>query len=414
MPAKVDVVIAYYRQARHWPKVLWGLRRNAHYINKVIIVNDEPWSEEDYATVTAEDLSIVKLQHPHDGFGVCKSYNQGIKAATTEFVLLTSADVVLPPRLIAQKLLYAQPNTLVAGPCTHVEEDSDPSSPTVIRKDRFEALRHDADSRPWHYVRGVNRLLHRQAHLDMGGFDERFNEFNYEDYDHTARWCAKYGLQSIQYCDAPVYHLGDPQHEATKAEKSYALLLKSIRSAEVRRLEDMCEVIVDFDDYCDATFHTLSLLEDLKLSNPTFKVTLFTIPMRCAPETIHAAKTLDQKYGGNWLQLAPHGWRHTRGECLAWTSEEAEDKITRAANMGIDAPIFRAPAWLLNDETGEACAKMKYALYNPGVMGIKNYVHGHLTNVLDNNIYDMLVSGRLSFTPDNIFQWPQEVLDANI
>lgn len=420
MPAKVDVVIAYYRQAQHWPKVLWGLRRNAHFIKHVYMVNDERWSDEDLKLITepdgvfVNDLSITFLDHEHAGFGVCKSYNQGIAASDTEFVMVSSADVVFPPRLLAQKLLFARPNVIVAGPCTHVEEDSEPSAPKIIREDRFAQLRFNPDSRPWQYVRGVNRLIHRQAHLDIGGFDERFNEFNYEDYDHTARWVAKYGMSSVMYCDVPVYHLGDPKHAPHESSRSGELLKKSIQLAEARRLLDMGEVVVDFDDYCDATVHTLDLLADIKRAHPKFKVTLFAIPARCSSTTIEMAKHVDAKYGGNWLQLAPHGWRHTRGECYYWTSEEAIDKITRAANRGIDAPLFKAPAWLINDETVAACKSINYIVYNPGHLGIENYVHGHLSDTTGNFIYDMLAQGQLTFAPDCEFLWPQEIVNANI
>ena len=184
---------------------------------------------------------------------------------------------------------------------------------------------------------------------------------------------------------------------------------------------------VEFDDLCDNVaedaYEQLSLLHD---KYPQVKVTLFTIPQRTSDETIHKFKSLP------WIKLAPHGWRHTRGECLGWSKEEAIDKIMLANERGIDAPTFRAPAWLIDRDIYAACSELGYAVadhkdfrlnytdvqvytYNnflgkkPKVRGI----HGHLTSVCDNYIGDMLTDGRLTFSDKATFMWPWEVAVEN-
>ncbi len=180
---------------------------------------------------------------------------------------------------------------------------------------------------------------------------------------------------------------------------------------------------VDFDDYCDATVHELEVLSELKDRFPEIKVTLFTIPQRTSASTIEKAKDL-----GDWVQLAPHGWRHTRGECLAWSDEEARDKIELAREKGIDAPVFRAPGWLLDADTYTACKKLDYVVashktfripntgareyvYNMHLPGGNKFrgVHGHVTPVSDNYIRDMLSAGQFNFPIDSSFVFPQDV-----
>lgn len=182
---------------------------------------------------------------------------------------------------------------------------------------------------------------------------------------------------------------------------------------------------VDFDDLCDETAYTLSVLEAIKQQYPTFKATLFAIPKRCSPQLIEEAKKHSE-----WLALAPHGWRHTRGECLAWTKPEAESKITLAKDMGIDAPAFRAPAWLLDRETYMACKTLGYtvcdhAIYRIPQEGDVTYtynltggradkirsIHGHLTrsSFVNNWILAMMQDGRLRFAPNSEFFYPWEV-----
>jgi hypothetical protein len=178
------------------------------------------------------------------------------------------------------------------------------------------------------------------------------------------------------------------------------------------------------DDLADSTVDSLQYIEAFKVARPAFKVTLFTIPARCSQATLDTARALDAKYGGGWLQLAPHGWYHTRGECLGWTQAEAVAKITAARDCGIDAPIFRAPAWLLDVDTYRACHELGYVVASHtdfrvprsrrGDLGdVKEYVyndvryrlkgtrsiHGHLSPVSGNDIKDMSKDGRLA-VPD--------------
>ena len=181
------------------------------------------------------------------------------------------------------------------------------------------------------------------------------------------------------------------------------------------------------DDLCDATAHRLPLLEAVKARHPQFKVTLFTIPDRTSDETIAKYKEHD------WIALAPHGWRHTRGECLTWTAYEAKAKLMQAKGRGIDAPVFRAPAWLINRPTYEACrdlnitiadhkdnylhvAHTKVYRYNDPIHRRPKIrtVHGHLTNTphIDNFIEDMAADGRLSFAEKCEFIWPWEAAVA--
>lgn len=107
----------------------------------------------------------------------------------------------------------------------------------------------------------------------------------------------------------------------------------------------MPTVVMDFDDLHDGN-DRLDVLLRLKERDPGFKVTLFTIPT-CMSELTWA------KYAAHkdWIALGIHGWRHARHECLAWTSEETEQKVGLARLIYPDfAPVFKAPNWEICDE----------------------------------------------------------------
>lgn len=196
--------------------------------------------------------------------------------------------------------------------------------------------------------------------------------------------------------------------------------------------------VVDFDDYCDNVMPELEVLDELKKTYPAFQVTLFAIPMRCSEAAIEAVRQRNALE--TWLHLAPHGWRHTRGECLSWDKNEAIDKISIARELGIDMPVFKAPAWLLDEETYEACGELQYAIaahrkYRILDTATREYIyngdlyhwnwfegiHGHLTPVSGNYIRDMHADGRLKFDATRKFSTPtivaeviKEVKDAHI
>lgn len=184
----------------------------------------------------------------------------------------------------------------------------------------------------------------------------------------------------------------------------------------------MLTYCVEFDDLCDTVAdRSLEQLLIIKQKYPQFVCTLFTIPNRTSDDTLEKFKAHP------WIALAPHGWHHTRGECLTWPYHEAEAKILLARKRGIDAPAFRAPAWLINRATYEVCRDHNITVCDHldnflKVLDTKVYryndpawrkpkirpIHGHLTDstAIENFIGNMLTDGRLSFAAKSEFVYP--------
>lgn len=156
----------------------------------------------------------------------------------------------------------------------------------------------------------------------------------------------------------------------------------------------MKTAILDFDDLMDDN-DPLDTLTVLKERDPGFKVTLFAIPTRCS-------KGLLEKYAArrDWIQLGIHGWRHSRHECLAWTSEETVEKVSLARETypGF-SDIFKAPNWEMCDEVYEGLktcgiavadhirnieilpTRMPHYIYNVRLRKDRfNRLHGHIQN----------------------------------
>ena len=116
-------------------------------------------------------------------------------------------------------------------------------------------------------------------------------------------------------------------------------------------------VVMDFDDLCDSN-NPLTTLELMKTRDSGFKVTLFAIPTRCSDWLLR-----DYERHRDWIELGVHGWRHARHECLAWTSEETEDKLTRSLTIYPHfARVFKAPNWEICDEVYAGCKAAGFAV----------------------------------------------------
>lgn len=103
---------------------------------------------------------------------------------------------------------------------------------------------------------------------------------------------------------------------------------------------------------------------------PHFRVTVSAIPNRLGP-------IMDWRGEYPWVTFGIHGWEHTRGECGVWSLDQAKDLIQKALSMGYD-PLFKAPNWIVDLETEQACKDLGVTLfhhesYEVSTVGLKHF-----------------------------------------
>ena len=189
-------------------------------------------------------------------------------------------------------------------------------------------------------------------------------------------------------------------------------------------MTDGLPVVFDLDDLCPQ-YDAWDLLQEWKEWNPAGKVTLFTIPRRCDDKYLRRYLDLP------WVQLAMHGYWHTLGETLYWTSGLAEARFKEWAERG-GAPGFKAAKWIMSDEVYQAAARADFwiadhtdnkdlAFRSPGV---KSYiynlkrrkpsfraVHGHTWNTSGNGLPEAFE--RFCFPADTQFKFVSEVAQCS-
>lgn len=116
---RVSVVVPCYNYGRYLPELITGLKAQPGVDLDVLIVDDEsPDGSGDVAAAMAHgDPRVRVLRHPVNR-GHIQTYNDGLAAVDGEYVVLLSADDLLPPGALARAvaLMEAQPSVgLVYG-----------------------------------------------------------------------------------------------------------------------------------------------------------------------------------------------------------------------------------------------------------------------------------------------------------
>jgi len=223
-----SVVIAYYRQPELWSRVLWGLMQNRQHIFEVIVVNDEPW-DPDNLPYQPNGLTFRFLEHDHDGFGLTTSYNQGVRAAQTDIVLLTQGDQILAPGCLASAIDVTGSGIVTYLPVDYISEKTSlsdleqPQGPEIIYPDWRRSggwAEVERNNRAWKAGKGSLLIFRKADYQAIDGFDEDYRLIgpNSEDHDFAARWMMYFGGRNLQYWGTlpGAWHIGNAPPERAK------------------------------------------------------------------------------------------------------------------------------------------------------------------------------------------------------
>lgn len=241
---KVDIVLAYYAplHRRWWPALRSGFEANAAHIARLIVVNDdEPFEP----LPPPAGVEMVQLSHPNEGFGLCKSLNQGVREANTDWVLIMEGDEILPPGSLARTLaMDLQPQTCYALPKAWVNPQRLPEHVLLPETD----CRHNSGtldpSRYWRYCIGGHLLIHRESHHAIEGFDEYYG-YGHHDNDYGVRWQTAYGFRSLVWCPqaGAVFHIGSGQPRILAPEYTREQLARALGRLYSHRYNLYCETL---------------------------------------------------------------------------------------------------------------------------------------------------------------------------
>jgi len=219
---QVDVVIDYYRKQKTWPLVRAGLLANIDAIRSVIIVNDEPWTDDNMLESNEETRALLLvrlLDHKHEGFGAHKSIRQGMEAADTEYVLHIDGDVVLAPGSIEANLEYAEPELIVYGTTHDVPHDVTVDMYPDLPIEREDWRLKGGHPKAFPDFRDLHWIMRKKDYFAVGGHDLEYKDYGLVDYDLGCRFMLRFGMEAYMIGPGEAYHIGGKDRPEDKIGK---------------------------------------------------------------------------------------------------------------------------------------------------------------------------------------------------
>ncbi|MCC6406054.1 MAG: glycosyltransferase family 2 protein [Planctomycetes bacterium] len=228
--ARITAVVVNYNGAEHLPPCLEGLALQGPRIDRVLVVDNA--STDGSPALVAQRFPAATVIELGENRGPCPARNAGLRAASTEWVLLVDNDAVLTEGVLEKLIVAArsrpdvalvQPRSVFATEATRVHYDGG-----ELHYVGLFALRNFYV--PLAEARGVGTLevggavsvallVRRELVLALGGFDERYFIL-FEDLDLSFRLrAAGHAILSVE--DALVLHRGGTPGISFRKAASY-------------------------------------------------------------------------------------------------------------------------------------------------------------------------------------------------
>lgn len=219
------VIIPSYNTLEHLKNTYKSVKQYASSVN-IIIIDDASedgtwaWLE----TIIDDKLTKIKSDERR---GHTYWYDEGMRRSETDIVSILHSDMIIGPNYFENMLKHLQPGKVVCA--TRVEPPIHPAGKEKIVQDFGD----EADNIKWeefdNFVRQTMNnqkdqttkgifapwMLYKQDHFDIGGHDQIFAPYGYEDSDIFNRWILA-GYEMIQSRDSLCYHLTCRGHRWNK------------------------------------------------------------------------------------------------------------------------------------------------------------------------------------------------------
>lgn len=216
----VSVVIATKDRAELLDAALTSLRAQAAAPPFEIVVVDNGSRDRTRAVADAHAASYAFVAEPNRG----KARNAGVARATGDLIVFVDDDVVTPPHFVAahaQAHAHEGVPLAVSGPIVNVPGDERPL-PTAVNASRA-------------FFVTCNVSVRRALFLAVGGFDETFDLYGWEDTELGARLRAR-GVRRHFAWDAYLWHIKPPTPEALEDALGKAIEKARMAAQFVRKM----------------------------------------------------------------------------------------------------------------------------------------------------------------------------------
>lgn len=221
----ISLIIPSYNTEKHLINTYNSIRKYYKDI-ELVIINDGSTDNTSEWLDALEDDNVIKI-NSKERKGHTFFYDEGMRQATNEIVGIMHSDMIIGPNYVENVLKHLERGKVVCA--TRIEPPIHPAGKEKIvmnfgidhndlKLDEFEKFCNkksiefkDITTKgifaPW--------VLYKEDHFAIGGHDQIFAPYGYEDSDIFNRWILA-GYEMVQSRDAFVYHLTCRGHRWNK------------------------------------------------------------------------------------------------------------------------------------------------------------------------------------------------------
>ena len=221
----LTLIIPSYNTEKHLINTYNSVRKYYKDV-EMVIINDGSTDNTSEWLDSLEDDNVIKI-NSKERKGHTFFYDEGMRQATNEIVGIMHSDMIIGPNYIENMLKHLSKGKVVCA--TRIEPPIHPAGEEKIVMDfgmdyddlkikefdnfclNRQKVSKDVTTKgifaPW--------ILYKEDHFAIGGHDQTFAPYGYEDSDIFNRWILA-GYEMVQSRDAFVYHLTCRGHRWNK------------------------------------------------------------------------------------------------------------------------------------------------------------------------------------------------------
>ena len=224
-PLNISLIIPSYNTEKHLINTYNSVRKYYKSV-EMVIINDGSTDNTSKWLNALEDDNVIKI-NSKERKGHTFFYDEGMRQATNEIVGIIHSDMIIGPNYIENTLKHLKRGKVVCA--TRIEPPIHPEGKEKIvmdfgmddddlkweefekfcteKSNEFKDITTKGIFAPW--------VLYKEDHFAIGGHDQTFAPYGYEDSDIFNRWILA-GYEMVQSRDAFVYHLTCRGHRWNK------------------------------------------------------------------------------------------------------------------------------------------------------------------------------------------------------
>ncbi|MDB5106392.1 MAG: hypothetical protein JWP91_4081 [Fibrobacteres bacterium] len=209
----VSIVILGFNQVEYTKKCIESIRKYTRQKYELILVDN---GSKDGTEAYFRSIPGAKVIRNPENLGVSKGWNQGMRIADGEYILILNNDIIVGPDWLENmvRLAESDPSIGLVGPRSNyiagpqvvadVPYKAEGDIQPFIRKWQEE---HSLAAAEFGFIKGFCHLIPRRVFAKVGFYDERFGKGNFEDDDYCLR-VRYHGFRALFAHDVFIHHYG--------------------------------------------------------------------------------------------------------------------------------------------------------------------------------------------------------------